>query len=112
MPKFGARAQHHFFELMDVPADIAAVLGQIQDRIADDLAGTVVGDVAATVAGMEFDVHLFEQAVPDAQMIAGSISPERDHVRMLAKKQHVGNRARFARLDELALQFARGAVGD
>ena len=88
------------------------MLGQIQDRIADDLPGAMIGDVAAAVAGMEFHVHLSKQAVSGAQMLALAVSAERDHVGMLAEKQHVGNRLRLARLDEPPLQLASAGVGN
>ena len=45
-------------------------------------------------------------------MVALAVAAERDDVRMLAEKQHVGDRAGFAGFDELPLQFARRAVGD
>ena len=96
----------------DVPADVAAVLGKIEDRIADDLAGTVIGDVAAAVAGMKFDVLLREQSVGDAQIVAGAVAAERDDMGVLAEEQHVGDGASFAGSDELPLQFVRRGVGD
>ena len=51
-------ANHHFFELCDVPAMSRRCSVKIQYRIADDLAGAVIGDVAAAVGGMKFHVHL------------------------------------------------------
>ena len=110
--EIGGRADHGFFELRDVPADVAPMLGQIQDRIADDLAGAVVGDVATAIAGMEFHVFLREQLVRDAQIVARAVAAEGDDVRMLAEEQHVGNGAGLAGGDELALQFVRRGVGD
>jgi hypothetical protein len=44
--------------LLDVPADVAAMFGEIEDGVADDLAGTVVGDVAAAVGFVEGDIYL------------------------------------------------------
>jgi hypothetical protein len=61
---------------------------------------------------MKFHAHLFKRAFSGAQMFADAVAAERDHVRVLANQEHVGNCAGFARLDELLLQFARRAVGD
>jgi len=55
---------------------------------------------------------LLEQSIPGAKVIASSVSPERNHVGMLAKQQDIRNGAGFARLDEPLLQFTRGPVGD
>ena len=47
----------------NVPANVAAMFGEIENRVADDLAGAVIGDVAAAVGGMEFDIHLPKDAI-------------------------------------------------
>lgn len=39
-------------------------------------------------------------------MLAPPVAAERDHVRMLAQQQHIGNRALFARLNHLLLEIA------
>src|SRR6202041_627248 len=96
----------------DVPGDVAAMLGEIQYGIADNLPGTMIGDVAASVRGVKFHVQLLEQSLAGVQMIASSVSPKRDHVRVLADQQDVWNRLGFAGLDELALQLTRRPVGD
>src|SRR6202034_4790530 len=44
--EIGGRADCRFLKWRDVPAYVAPVLGQVQDRIADDLAWPVVSDVA------------------------------------------------------------------
>ena len=102
-------ANHGLFELVDVPANVAAMLGEIENRIADDLAGAVIGDVAAAVGGMEFDVHLLQHALVRAQIFGLAVAAERDYVRMLAEEQDIGNRAGFAGFDRAMLQFAAGA---
>ena len=42
-------------------------------------------------------------------MFVFSVAAERDHVRMLAEEQDVGNGAGFAGFDELMLERAGGA---
>src|SRR5579863_9406782 len=42
-------ADEHFLERPHVPAEVAPVLGQIENRIAYELAGTVIRDVAAAI---------------------------------------------------------------
>ncbi len=58
--KIRASADHHFFELLDEPADIAAIFGEIYNRVANHLPGTVIGDIATAIRGMKGDAHLFE----------------------------------------------------
>src|ERR1700722_1114763 len=57
-PKLGRGANPHFFKLLNIPANVAYVLGQIQNRVAYNLSWTMIRDIAATVAKMEFYVHL------------------------------------------------------
>ena len=109
--EIGRGANHHFFELLDVPAHVAAMLREIQDGIADDLAGAVIGDVAAAIARMEGDVHLREQAFAGTQVFAFAIAAESDHVRMLAEQQDIGNRAGFARFHCARLQRTCRGIG-
>ena len=78
-------AEHHFFELLDVPPNIASMLSQIQYRIAHDLPRTVIGDVAAAVGHMALYIHLREQIIAGPEVLALSVSAERDNVRMLAE---------------------------
>ena len=103
--EIGRRADHGFFELLDVPAHVATEFGEIKDGIADNLSGAVIGDVATAVGCVEGDVHLCEQAVTGAEMFFFSVAAERDHVGVLAEQQHVGNGAGFAGFDELLLQM-------
>ena len=109
--KIRGGADHHFFELIDVPAHVAAMLREIEDGIADDLAGAVVGDVAAAIGRGKVDVHLREHAFAGTEMFVFSIAAESDHVRMLAKQQHIGNRAGFARCHCARLQFTCRGIG-
>ena|ERR1700723_2198329 len=110
--EFPRGANHCFFELMDVPADIPAMLGEIEDRIADDLPGAVIGDIAAAIGGMKLDIHLPKHAIRGAQVFELAVAAKRDDVRMLAEEQNIGNRTGLAGLDRATLQFARGRVGD
>jgi hypothetical protein len=87
------------------------MLGEIHDRVTDDLSRSMVSDVAAAVCGAEFDAYLLEQMMARSQMLALSVSPKRDHVRMLAEKQHVRDGARFARFEHPTLEFASRTVG-
>src|ERR1700722_5566995 len=77
---FGGSLDHHFFELLDVPADVAAMRGQIHDRIADDLAWTVIGDVAAAIGFAKFDVHLIEQVAAGSKILSIAVAAEGDDV--------------------------------
>src|SRR6185437_15466908 len=108
----GGREDHHLFELLDVPADVALVLREVENRIADDLAGAVVGDVAAAVCLMEFDVHLAQDIRVGEKIFALTVAPERDDVWVLAEEEHIRHDARFARRDDFALEVEGGAVGD
>src|SRR5271154_3356724 len=74
-PEIPASANHHFLELLDVPANIPAVLREVNNRVADDLPRPVIGDIPTAVARMEFHIHLLEQVVPGAQMLLLAIAP-------------------------------------
>ena len=109
--EIGCRANHGFFELLHVPADVATVFGEIEDGVADDLSGAVVGDVAAAVGFVEGDVHLGQQAVAGAEMFFFSVAAQGDDVGVLAEEQDVGDGASFAGFDELILERAGWGVG-
>jgi hypothetical protein len=109
--KIGCRADHGFFELLDVPADVATVFGEIEDGVTDDLAGAVVGDVAAAVGFLERDVHLGQEAVARAEIFFFAVAAQGDYVGVLAEDQDVWDRAGFAAFDELMLQCAGLGVG-
>jgi hypothetical protein len=85
---------------------------QVENRIADDLPGTVIRDVATAVGGLKFNVHLRQNTIGYPQMLGLPIAAQRNYMRMLAKKQNIGNRLRFACFNEAALQFERPRVGE
>jgi hypothetical protein len=60
---------------------------------------------------MEGDVHLGEEVVIRAEILAAAIAAESDYVRMFAEEQHVWDRAGFAGFDELTLECAGLGVG-
>ena len=109
--EISCRADHDFLELLDVPADVAAMLGKIKDGVADDLAGAVIGDVATAVGFVEGDIHLREQVIAGAEIFFFSVAAQRDYVRVLAEEQDVGNGAGLAGFDELLLERACWGVG-
>src|SRR6516165_718704 len=111
-PEIGCRANHHFLELLDVPADVAALFGQIKNGVGDDLAGAVVGNVAAAIRTVQFDVPLFKHTSRCAQVFDLSVSPQGDDMRVLTKKQDVGNRSRLASFDKLTLQCTGRTIRD
>jgi len=61
---------------------------------------------------MKFHTLLPQDAFRYQQILAFGVPPERDHVRMLAKQQHVLDRVSLARRDEAFLQFPRFRVAD
>src|ERR1700735_1545112 len=97
--EFGRSTKHGFFQHAHVPTNIATMPGQIQDRVAHDLPWTMVGDVAATVRLAKLDIHLRKQTIASSQMFRLPIAAERDHMRVLAEQQHVGNFIFLARRD-------------
>ena len=72
----------------------------------------MIGDVAAAVRGMKLHAHLLQHAAAGAQVLALAVASERNHVRMLAEQQHVGNGIGFAGLAPGVLQIAGRAIGD
>jgi hypothetical protein len=70
----------------------------------------MIGDVATAIGRVKFHLHLRQQTIVGAQVFALAVSPERDDVRVFAEEQNVWNCIRFARFDELALQFAGRSV--
>src|SRR5215472_4390280 len=48
-PVFLGHADENFFERAHVPADITAMLSEVDNRVADQLTGAVIGDVTAAV---------------------------------------------------------------
>jgi hypothetical protein len=61
---------------------------------------------------MKLDAHLAECGIRSAQIPEPAVPAERDHVRMLAKKQDIRNGAGFARFDSTPLKLARRLVPD
>ena len=109
--QIGGCANHHFFQLLHVPADIPTMIGEVQNRIGDHLAGAMIGDVAATVRGMEFNVHLRKQVTARKQMLLLAVPSQGDYVGVLAQQQHIGNGSGFSRRYDPALQITALAVG-
>ena len=56
--KIRRRLNHDFLELLHIPANVPAMIRQVQDRISDDLAGAVIRNVASPVRGMKLHAHL------------------------------------------------------
>ncbi len=70
----------------------------------------VVGDVAAAIRLNKRHAHLTQHVIRGSQIRELSVTPERDHMRVLAQQQHVRHRARFACRDDAPLHFPRGAI--
>ena len=92
-----AGANHGFFERANIPAHIAPNLAQLQNRIGHQLPRSVIGDVAAAIGVEITHAHLRQHALGRQQIPPMPRASLRDHVRMLAQQQHVGQGAGLAR---------------
>jgi hypothetical protein len=63
----------------------------------------MIGDVTATIGRVKLHLHLRKQTIVRTQVFALAVAPERNHVRVLAEEQNIGNCVCFARFDEFVL---------
>ena len=108
--EFGRGADHGLLEAAHVPANVAANFAEIQNRIADELSRPVIGDVAAAIGFKKRNAHPAQHLVRGAKIGNFSAAAQRDHVRVLAQQQNVGDGAGFARGGHAPLQLPRRAV--
>jgi len=74
-PVIGGRANENLLEIADVAVHVAAVRGEVEDRVAHDLAGPVVGDVAAALDLEERHVGGREHVSGRARAAAQNVIP-------------------------------------
>ena len=100
------RANQYFFEVTDVPVDVAAIGLQIDDGIADELTGAVIGDVATTPCFVNVDASSGQLIGRREDVAAPAVAPhaESQDVRMFQEQQQIVQLAPLPFIDERALQ--------
>jgi len=84
--------------------DVAAIGGEVEDRIADDLAGPVIGDVAAASGLDDVESPRPERLRRQEEVLHSRVAPEREDRIVLEEKEGVGDAAGLPLRDEARLQ--------
>ena len=106
------RANHGLFQRPHIPHHIAPDRAQIQNRIAHNLSRPVIGDISAARGLKIFHAFLPQNSFAGQQVGALPAAPQRDHMRMLAKQQHIFNRAGLPRRHHALLQLQSLGISD
>ncbi len=103
-PELGSRPDHRLFQHPYVPNHVTPDRAQVQDRISHNLSRPVIGNVSAAIRGMKLHALLPQHVFRRQQILPLAASPQRNHVRMLAKKEHILHRAGLPRSHKTLLQ--------
>jgi hypothetical protein len=67
----------------------------------------VIGNISAAIGRVKFHAFLLQNPLRSQQVFAATIATERNDMRVLTQQQHIANRVRLPRRDQLVLQRER-----
>jgi hypothetical protein len=108
----GACSDHDLLEIANVTMDVAAVGGEVENRIDDGLPGAMKRDVAAASALENVDALGAEGVDGKQQMLSSSIATQGDDGRMLHEQHSVGDQPLLALRHEPLLKLQGLGVGE
>jgi len=103
-PELRSGSDHRLFQRPHVPHDVAPDGAQVQNRISHKLSWPVVGNVSTAIGGMELHAFLPQHMLGGQQIFQLAVSPQGNHMRMLAKQKHILDCTGFPRRHNALLQ--------